>query len=450
MFGFHSEITDPSGGEGKVRRVKKSSSNSGGGQNSMGGQQIYPQGGGGYTGASMGNQFLPPQPPIQFQQTPQQQRMARKSQRQTRSMSHSFGQQQSQQQPQAQWPGSGGMMLPQAQQLTPMQMMQGMQGMTGGSIGYAQPPLQQQQQPQQMYAPPQQQQLQIIQPSPEEIQKRLRDFKQKRAASKAAQKNTTLTVTASGGIVGVPDLDDGEDAFYTDDNPSDSPPAARAIDPEYADTKTTLSQSPPSQQQSKVDISGRTAYVSENRVHELIRDAFRVLDQHIQQIVVENNRIKSQSERLLVNFRSLQSNIDTKNQDTATRADLDALDETVRGERDEAFTAFENKIKQALKAISDQTYTMYAVVKETVSLFEEPSLSSKEKSLVDANTILQLSYPMQRTEEGVWMRARTVSSDGTISVSWVPVWAYPLGSKDRHIDNRIIYLGDFHTAAGSV
>jgi len=182
----------------------------------------------------------------------------------------------------------------------------------------------------------------------------------------------------------------------------------------------------------------------------------KMVEQQVQKIVVEQNRLTGVLDQIQLMSKAQQNQLDemAKNRHETEGIGADELDEIVEGLREEQKSAasdLEKEVKTALQTISDRSYWMYGLVlQEKVVLFESHELGSRKKQEIPKGAKVHLSYPMKRTNEGVWMKARTVSEDGSISVSWAPIWTFSpsvlqkFGDKQPPAEEeKIIYLGNF-------
>lgn len=176
------------------------------------------------------------------------------------------------------------------------------------------------------------------------------------------------------------------------------------------------------------------------------------VQKHIQQITVDHESFKEHIKALEVAMRSLQGQLDEKkqsHQDTASVEELDSLEESVN----ERLHKFEADVKEALKAVSDGAHWIYGVtLQEKVQLYDTPDMQrGRVKAELAKGTKVLLTYPMTRRDNGVWMRARTISADGTFSVDYAPIWTFPPHVLQQYQktppppEQRVVYIGNFST-----
>jgi hypothetical protein len=186
----------------------------------------------------------------------------------------------------------------------------------------------------------------------------------------------------------------------------------------------------------------------------------KMVEQQVQKIVVDQNRVTGVLDQIQLMCKSQQNQIDelTKNmQDGAGGGGINAeeFDEIVEGlqsEQKAAFTQLETQVKTALQTVSDRSYWFYGnVLQDTLTLYESHELNSRKKLEMPRETKVHLTYPMKKTTEGVWMKARTVAEDGSISVAWAPIWTFSPQVREKYgadkqppaEEEKIIYLGQF-------
>lgn len=186
----------------------------------------------------------------------------------------------------------------------------------------------------------------------------------------------------------------------------------------------------------------------------------KMVEQQVQKIIVDQNRMTGVLDQIQLMCKSQQNQIDelTKNvQDGAGGAGINAeeFDEIVEGlqsEQKAAFSQLETQVKTALQTVSDRSYWFYGyVLQDNLTLYESHELNSRKKLDLPRNTKVHLTYPMKKTTEGVWMKARTVSEDASISVAWAPIWTFSPQVREKYgadkqppaEEEKIIYLGQF-------
>lgn len=375
MLGFHAELhqnaTEGGGStRGRSRRAKKSSSNQ------------------------------PPFPPQQQQfQYPHQQPngmngmngangmmngmngangMGKRGPSTTRSMAHTFGNQ-SMMQPQVPT-----MQVSQARQVSPAEMLR-----------QSQPQLQ----------PQQQQQV----PQNSELKQRMQEWRLRR--QKQQQPQPQVAPDSQNGVA--------EDAFYTDDNPSDGPVPVRAMKPQ---TPTQQAESPATLTAELVQMRSELARLSkEARGGTTESSEVRNLKDQLQNALMEQNKLKEALEKTNISVRSMQSQLDTIKQDSLQVNDLNELEDTIRDEQEASLAGIETKMREALKIVSDQTFTVFGVVRAAVGGFSTPSLGGDKVTDFKEGEVILLNYPMQQQEGRVWMKFRRVSETATLSVGFVPL-----------------------------
>jgi hypothetical protein len=187
----------------------------------------------------------------------------------------------------------------------------------------------------------------------------------------------------------------------------------------------------------------------------------RMVEQQVQKIVVDQNRINSNMEQMQMISKSQQNQIDEWTRNHAENGgggsngvSVEDLDEVIEGlseEQKKAMTDLENTVKTALQNISDRSHWIYGIVlQDTLTLYESHELGSRKKSDIVKGSKVQLTYPMKRTNEGTWMKVRTVAEDGSLFVSWAPIWTFTpevlqkySGSQPPAEEEKLIYLGGF-------
>jgi len=178
--------------------------------------------------------------------------------------------------------------------------------------------------------------------------------------------------------------------FYSDNAPSDAPPAALAKTPVVTPVDAPVAAS------------------------------------EFQQLLMEVSRLRTSNERLEVLFKSFQNRSDEQAR---------TLTDTLRKERHSEWQAFEAKLKSALKMLSDQTYFLFAVSLRDVPLHVEPSLSSENVGTVQSDSHMCLVYPMQTDDNrNQWIRVRSVEGNGQITTAWAPIQVN---------DGEDIFIGNF-------
>jgi hypothetical protein len=192
----------------------------------------------------------------------------------------------------------------------------------------------------------------------------------------------------------------------------------------------------------------------------------KMVEQQVQQILVDHNRIDNLVQQVQLIAKSQQSQIDellqrpvggggganANSEEHVTSEELEQILNDFSEEQKKSMTDLEERVKTALQTISDRSHWLYGLVLQEsgVTLFETHELASRKKVELSKGTKVQLTYPMKRTNEGTWMKARTVSEDGTLSVSWIPVWTFTpnvlqkfSGTQPPNEEEKIFYLGGF-------
>jgi len=191
-------------------------------------------------------------------------------------------------------------------------------------------------------------------------------------------------------------------------------------------------------------------------------NVLKMVEQQTQQITIDYNRLNGTMQEVQMITKAQQNQIDelaklkslleeAADGRGVTAEELDDIVEGLSEEQKKSISDLEATVKSALQIISDRSHWIYGMVlQEQVSLYENHELGSRKKFEMPKGTKLQLTYPMKRTNEGTWMKARTVAEDGTLSVSWVPVWTFTpevlrkfLGNQPPAEEEKIIYLGGF-------
>ena len=190
----------------------------------------------------------------------------------------------------------------------------------------------------------------------------------------------------------------------------------------------------------------------------------KMVEQQVQKILVDHNSLKGSLDQMLMMAKAQQNQLDqiakvqveggTGAGGSGEAITPDELDEVIDGVKEEQTAMFgklQEEVKGALQIMSDRSYWMYGnVLQEKVVLFETHELGSRVKSEMVKGMKLLLTYPMKRTNEGVWMKARSVSEDGSLSVAWVPIWTFSPSVLAKYPnqqppaeEEKIIYLGKF-------
>lgn len=169
------------------------------------------------------------------------------------------------------------------------------------------------------------------------------------------------------------------------------------------------------------------------------------LHHEIQDLSLQLGRLKQEFDSFKVSIRAQQAQIDEEKAEAVTRdvleEALDALVQQMRGMHQK----FEEKSNGLLKSIGDQTYWAKAVTQTETPLFDAPSTKSKVVQKLPADSHIVVVYPMHRNNEGVWMKVRSCSEEGRISVAWAPVWVGTSddGEEEPADEEKTIYIAEF-------
>ncbi len=192
-------------------------------------------------------------------------------------------------------------------------------------------------------------------------------------------------------------------------------------------------------------------------------DKLRMVEQQVQKVVMDQNRAMDVVEQVQLIGKSHQEQLDQlaaahtqTNFPTHQELDeiLDGFSDDIKKRMDELqarMDALQEEVKSALQSVSDRSHWMYGLVlQDQVSLFESHELNSRVRFTAEKGTRLLLCYPMKKTREGVWLKARLVSEDGQMNVSWVPIWTYTSEVLAKFGDafppadqERVIHIGGF-------
>lgn len=325
----------------------------------------------------------------------------------------------------------------------------------------APPTLQQQQQqpviavlPINRPAPPQlpQPTMSTVNAAMSELQAKVMQWKEKRAQSSHKSPPPMPDVTVDDDTAVAMDHEE-----YSNEQP---PPPAKATTDDAAleRYKTEVNRSVDSVRREVADLRKEIVALADS-VKLLNPGVIRGVEQQVQKVMVDYNRITATLEQVQLIAKAQQNQVDEMMQTLGNRKDehgvtsqeLEDILDGVAQETKKNLTDLENSVKTSLQNISDRSHWIYGVVlQDTVGLYESHELVSRRKSDVAKGDKIQLTYPMKRTHEGVWMKVRTVAEDGSLSVSWVPIWTYTAevlkrfaGTQPPAEEAKIINVGGF-------
>jgi hypothetical protein len=159
------------------------------------------------------------------------------------------------------------------------------------------------------------------------------------------------------------------------------------------------------------------------------------LEQEIQKLRVDQNHVKTLVEQLQMITKSQQNDVDSLKKEPLASVPENlvtdkALEDILEGWEQEIVgkvSSIEEKIKTTLQSISDRGHWLYGTVVSDsgVSCYEEPLLNGRVTGHFEKGQKVLLTYPMQTSREGTWIKCRFVNpKSATITVSWVPIQTF--------------------------
>jgi hypothetical protein len=184
-----------------------------------------------------------------------------------------------------------------------------------------------------------------------------------------------------------------------------------------------------------------------------------------QKCTLDQNSIKETMTQLQTLYKAHQSQLDevlkvqfnasekdANREDVLTTAEMQQLLEEFQEEQKQLFGKLQSDVKDSIQKVSDRSYWFYGtVLADSMHTYESHELNSRKRTDLKKGSKVLLSYPMEKTREGVWVRAKGISDDGTVSVSWVPLWTFTKDVLAKFQDShhppkdeaKTIYLGHF-------
>jgi len=182
-------------------------------------------------------------------------------------------------------------------------------------------------------------------------------------------------------------------------------------------------------------------------------------EQQLQKFSFVLNEFKGQVDNLQTVQRAIQLQLNEYVKERADNSESvlspDALDQAIDGLSQDVYAKFDRlkaDIKESLQSISDRMYFCYAtVLVDELTCYSEPSLKSipKWSARLPKGARVLLTYPMNDTGEGMWIRIRTITDFGQFENAWVPLWTFTLEALEKYkgitppqSESKIYYLGN--------